>query len=518
MAPPPHARRRPCLPAALFTWSYFDNRNAITAQAGQFEALQAPLTTAGENPPSVEQPAIDVALGAMDEVAIARTAPPDAVQDLLGPSASAELVRAQADTYDHALRNVLEPHMVALLEATMWRQIRDPDFMLGALKTYRMMTGLSQMDADFAQNWWVNSLPEFAPAPPFPTTDAEEHQLAAIRRMAVDDNYIAPDKALVAEALKTVCTISLPQRAYKQLLADPEVAAVKEWIPANFAGPNGAKVFARRSDKTLRVGISGAFTYAGFHDAILDRVEDVAGQAALDRAVFAGGCSENSETSVSALSEDILKLYYDDYIAQWDSFLRDMRLAPLSDLNVASENLKDLSSADSALKRLLTAVVQETELTRSDEAPAGDDKAAAKGGSKLLGKLGKLGKIVKTGAKLLAARRLRRSSRPDRQPGGRTLQAAQGRDRRGRRPAAGARRRRCGADGTLQRAADGHRQSRSAGRHQETGRARRTDRRGRQAGADPARSDRRLAGRHRRRHQRPDAEGGHLGAQRHLAR
>ncbi|RUZ92089.1 ImcF-related family protein, partial [Mesorhizobium sp. M7A.F.Ca.US.001.02.1.1] len=146
---------------------------------------------------------------------------------------------------------------------------------------------------------------------------------------------------------------------------------------------------------------SGAFTYAGFHDVILDRIDDVAAQAALDRAVFAGGCSENSETSVSALSEDILKLYYDDYIAQWDSFLRDMRLAPLTDLIVASENLKDLSSADSALKRLLTAVVQETELTRSDDAPAGDDKAAAKGGSKLLGKLGKLGKIVKTGAKLL---------------------------------------------------------------------------------------------------------------------
>ncbi|RUZ99279.1 type VI secretion system membrane subunit TssM, partial [Mesorhizobium sp. M7A.F.Ca.US.002.01.1.1] len=352
-------------------------------------------------PASVEQPAMDGALGAMDAVATARTAPPGAAQDLLGPSASAEMVRAQTDTYDHALRNVLEPRMIALLEATMWRQIRDPDFMLGALKTYRMMTGLSQMDPDYAQDWWANSLPEFAAAAPFPTADAEEHQLAAIRRMTVDESYVAPDQALVAEALKTVCTISLPARAYKQLLADPAVAGLKEWVPANFAGPNGGKVFARRSAKTLRVGISGAFTYAGFHDVILDRIDDVAAQAALDRAVFAGGCSENSETSVSALSEDILKLYYDDYIAQWDSFLRDMRLAPLTDLIVASENLKDLSSADSALKRLLTAVVQETELTRSDDAPAGDDKAAAKGGSKLLGKLGKLGKIVKTGAKLL---------------------------------------------------------------------------------------------------------------------
>jgi type VI secretion system protein ImpL len=388
------------LAGSIFTFSYFDNRNAIATQATQFEALQAPLTTIAASAAPVEAPDLDVALDAMDEVASARTEPPSGIRDMIGPTASPELLRAQTDAYDHALRNLLEPRMVALLEATMWRQIREPEFLLGALKTYRMMTGLSQMDPDFVQGWWVNDLPEFAPAAPFPTADAEEHQLAAIRRMAVDESYIAPDQALVAEALKSVCTISLPARAYKQLLADPAVAELKEWIPANFAGPNGAKVFARRSDKTLRVGVPGAFTYDGFQNVILDRLEDVAAQAALDRAVFAGGCEENSETSVSALSEDILKLYYEDYIAQWDSFLRDMRLAPLTDLTVAGENLKDLSSADSALKRLVTAVVRETELTRSDE-PAADDKAAPKGASKLLGKLGKIGKLAKKGAKLL---------------------------------------------------------------------------------------------------------------------
>ncbi|MHC2793091.1 type VI secretion system protein ImpL [Mesorhizobium jarvisii] len=506
------------LAGGLFTWSYLDNRNAITEQAGQFEALQGPLTQVAATPAAVEQPTMDGALAAMDAVATARTPPPGAVHNLLGPTASPELVRAQTDTYDHALRNVLEPHMVALLEATMWRQIRDPDFMLGALKTYRMMTGLSQMDTDFVQNWWVNSLPQFAPAPPFPTADAEEHQIAAIRRMAVDDSYIAPDKALVAEALKTVCTISLPQRAYKQLLADPEVAAVKEWVPANFAGPNGAKVFARRSDKTLRVGVPGPYTYAGFHDAILDRVEDVAGQAALDRAVFAGGCSENSETSVSALSQDILKLYYDDYIAQWDSFLRDMRLAPLTDLNIASENLKDLSSADSALKRLLTAVVQETDLTRSDDAPA-DDKsgAAAKTGSKLLSKLGKLGKVVTSGAKLLP--RAGSANQVDMtgslvaehfKPLKGTIAQVDGQP-----PALDAAV--VALTGAVECVADGDRQSQPAGCNQEAGRPRRTDGRRRQAGADPAFADQRVAGRHCRRHQRAVAESRNQRAQRHLA-
>ena len=42
-----------------------------------------------------------------------------------------------------------------------------------------------------------------------------------------------------------------------------------------------------------------------------------------------------------------------------------------NDLSVASENLKDLSSADSALKRLLLAVMRETELTRPEDVEAG---------------------------------------------------------------------------------------------------------------------------------------------------
>lgn len=387
--------------SVIFTVAYYDNRGAIEAQADQFEALQTPMTALAAVPVSVAQPDIDVALQAMTLVAGSRTQPPSAPRDMAGPTAAAEMIRAQTDVYERALRNVLEPRMVALLEATMWRQMRDPEFMLGALKSYRMMTGLSQMDPDFATSWWVNELPQYSPFAPFPTADAETHQVAAIQRMAIDESYVEPDRALVAEALKSVCAIPLPVRAYGSLLADPAVAELKEWIPANYAGPNGAKVLARRSGKTLRVGISGAFTYDGFHDVVLDRLEDVAAQAALDRVVFAGGCSENAETSVSALSQDILKLYYEDFTAQWDSLLRDIRLTPLTDLNVASENLKDLSSPDSAVRRLVTAVVRETELTRSDDAPSQDKSGQTKGASKLLGKLGKLGKYAKKGVKLL---------------------------------------------------------------------------------------------------------------------
>lgn len=389
------------LSGLLFTMSYLTYRGAIAAQADQFEQLRTTLAPIAARQAPLDPLDLDLALDAVTGVANARAPLPTGAASLIGPSAASEITRADQAAYDRSLRNILEPRMVALLEATMWRQIRDPEFLLGALKTYRMMTGLAQMDPDFVAEWWQTTLPEHAPTPPFPTEGAAEHQVAAIERMAVDDSYVPPDDALVNAALAGICAIPLPVRAYNALMSDPAVVALPDWVPLSFAGPNAAKVLTRRSDKTLRVGIDGAFTYDGFHKVILDRLEDVAAQAALDRSVFAGGCAESAETSVASLSSDMLKLYYEDYIAQWDGFLRDVSLAPLTDLRTAGENLKDLSSADSALKRLLTAVVAETDLARPEE--GGEPAAAPAGASKLLAKLGKIGKLAKKGAKLIPA-------------------------------------------------------------------------------------------------------------------
>ena len=119
--------------------------------------------------------------------------------------------------------------------------------------------------------------------------------------------------------------------------------------------------------------------------------------------MFAGGCAESSDASVATLEADILKLYQDDFIAQWNGFLRDIRLAPITDLQIATANMKDLASADSTLSRLVRAVVDETDLTRvipeeeGGAAPDGLVGAAVK-------KLGKVGKLLKAGSKLATSR------------------------------------------------------------------------------------------------------------------
>ena len=189
--------------------------------------------------------------------------------------------------------------------------------------------------------------------------------------MATDETRIAPDEALAAEALAG-------------RLLDPAVAARLRCAAAPTRPPPRCPTGCRRisPDRTgprsspgaratrCASASTGIFTYAGFHDVVLARLEDVAAQAELDRSVFAGGCEESAGISVDALAEDMLKLYYDDFIAQWDALLRDLTLAPITDLAVASENLKDLANPDSALRRLLTAIAAETDLARpADAAP-----------------------------------------------------------------------------------------------------------------------------------------------------
>jgi type VI secretion system protein ImpL len=384
----------------VFLFSFLRYSSALGDQARQYEGLQARLANVSARQAPTEPLDLSLALEAMTEIDAAATEVPGSALTLLGPTAEAELAEARRIAVEKGMRNILEPRMVALLEATLWRNVRDPEYLLGALKTYFMMTGLAPYDRDFAAAWWEAALPAGAPLDPFPTEAAKTHQLGAIARMAGEEARIEPDRALVAAALDSICQIPLAVRAYNALKSDPAVAALPEWIPATAAGPNGAQVLTRLSEKTLRVGLPGLFTYQGFHGTVLPLIPEVAAEAALDRAVFAGGCDESATISVEALETDILDLYSNDFIAEWDGFLRDIRLAPITDLRVATANLKDLATADSALKRLLVAVTAETDLARPP------DQAEAAGGAppgllrQATKRLGRLGKLVQTGTRI----------------------------------------------------------------------------------------------------------------------
>jgi type VI secretion system protein ImpL len=383
----------------LFLFSFLRYSGGIDDQERLLADLSGRLANVASRQQAPTDPLdLELALDGVTAIKAATTELALSPLTFLGPSARSELTEAQRIAYDRGLRNILEPRMVAMLESTMWRQVRDPEYLLGALKVYYMMTGLAPYDREFAAQWWQDQLPLHAQIDPFPTEVDLEHQLAAIDRMGSEEQKIAPDKELVQAALQSICTIPLAARAYNALKSDPTVTAIPEWIPAEKAGPNATRVLTRISEKTLRVGVPGAFTYDGFHTVVLPLIPEVAATAALDQAVFAGGCAESSDASVPTLEADILKLYQDDFIAQWNGFLRDIRLAPITDLQIATVNMKDLASPDSTLRRLVRAVVDEVDLTRV--IPEEEGVATEGVVKKAASKLGKVGKLLKAGSKL----------------------------------------------------------------------------------------------------------------------
>lgn len=386
------------LAGLAFLVNFTRQSGAVADQGSLFADLSGRLANAASRQAPTEPLDLPVALDAVTRIAAARAEVPGGPLALIGPSAAAEIAGASDLAYERGLRNLLEPRMVAFLEATMWRQIRDPDFLLGATKAYQMLTGLGPYDKVWLADWWQQVLPEFAAEPLFPTEAARAHQLAALERLGTDETRIAADPDLVEAALQTICTVPLSVRAYRSLMSEPEITGLPAWIPAEKAGPMATQVLTRLSGQTLRQGIPGAFTWQGFHTAVLPLLPVTAEAALHDREVFAGGCAESSDASAETLQADMMKLYQDDFISQWDSFLRDVRLAPIPDLATATANLKDLASPDSTLKRLLNAVVAETDLTRPPEegsAPEIDPGVL----KKMAGRLG-LGKAAKIGTKV----------------------------------------------------------------------------------------------------------------------
>lgn len=371
-----------CFVVAL---DYLRAGDALEAHKKQLEELSAKLAMLESQPVSTSAPDLQAGLDAASTAG--RSLNVNHAGILI--SAAPDIDQSKKIAYNQVLRNVLEPRMVAWLEGTMWQNIRNPDFSYQALKVYQMIVGLAPYDAGFVEFWWTEVLPKFAVGDARLSRLGLSHQLAAIERMSLEEARIQADPALVAEALKTVCSIPIAHLAYGVLLSRPEVTKLKEWTPSDAGGPKTAHVFERRSGKSLESGLPGVYTYDGFYQAVVRLAPEIAASLLVDRLVFAGGCDFGEEVSADALTRDILTLYYDDFINSWDTMFRDLRLSPTKNMRDAHLKLDEITKQAGALARLLRAVGSETDLARgaSSVRPPSLTTAVSR-------KLGKLNELI----------------------------------------------------------------------------------------------------------------------------
>ncbi|HET6470111.1 MAG TPA: type VI secretion system membrane subunit TssM [Geminicoccaceae bacterium] len=399
--------------AALFGWAYLGARNETQAMA------RALVTAAGTSEPvaRTELPMTEQALAPVLPALEAFEALPvpaawGAGGMVPGLAVGGELEQTRDSTYRRGLLRLLLPRLVLRLEDQLRANITDPDFVLEGLKTYLMLTGRAPVDQAHLAAWY-GTIDPFAE----PGLGPEEQRRALAHvdalRPLLETTAERPeaDGDLLFRTRETLANLPLERRAYAALLALPEVQALPPWRPADAAGPGAAAVLIRRSGRPLNEPIPGVFTRAAFHEVVLPALDDLATGVAVEGWVL-GSAQDGAraEAEQAQLKGNILKLYYDDYVATWEQLLRDVGPIQLEGLRQSVEVLKTLAGPSSPLKALLAAVVEETRLTQppagQEAAAAGVDPAVAaaaakKVGTKLGGKLG--GQAAQLAARILQA-------------------------------------------------------------------------------------------------------------------
>ena len=382
-----------------WAWSFVQNRDrllAVEAALGRWAVEAAPVARDRLGPTDT---ALAPLVGPLDRLAELRAGL--AVGDpwsMRAGLSSAAVVEGRLDAaYADALRDLLLPRAVLRLERQMRARLMEPDFLVEALKVYLALVGRAPADAELVQTWLELEVRASEPALAPRLTP---HLAALGQALATLEPKPAADETLLEQARVTLARTPLAKRAYRALLARPEIQGLPPWRASEAAGPHATAVLVRRSGRPLGAPVPGILTHAAFHGVFLPLLGEAAREGFAESWVI--GAQQRPEPTAEELARleaEMLALYYEDAIAAWQGVLDDVTLVPLGAIEQAAEVTKALSGPSSPIKLLLAAIVAETRLAVPPPAEASGADAAGKAAAAtalgaLGGKVGKLAKLV----------------------------------------------------------------------------------------------------------------------------
>jgi len=373
--------------AAALIQASMVNKNAISkedaAVAAYVAAVKAlPLDPVNDADMGKVAPVLDMAR----TLPLGAQVPATERQWFPGLSQTGKLGAGADQIYANALNNIFLPRLLWRLEGQMRAKITDAPFLYEATRTYLMLGSAGPLDRPSVKEWmrldWQTAFPG---ALAQPIRDSLAVHLDALLNQPLP--AVALDGALVDEARRTFSRVSLAQRVYQVIRRSPEATALPPWNPAEAAGVSGATMFTRRSGARLSDGLPGLYTVNGFYQVVLPLMPRALKEIANDSWVL-GKQSEFSALSPQAttLQKDVVKLYTDEYAANWDGFLADLDLPPLTDSRQSIQTLYVLSSPQSPMRDMLTGVTKQLTLTQAPPVPvsAGGAAQAAAGAASAL--------------------------------------------------------------------------------------------------------------------------------------
>nr|WP_279653160.1 type VI secretion system membrane subunit TssM [Pseudomonas morbosilactucae] len=291
-----------------------------------------------------------------------------------------------ASVYRKLLVAVFAPRLMTRIEEQLHGG-GNSDFLYEGLKAYLMLADSEHYDPDFIKAWitldWDRTLARDLPP--------DQRQALAGHLQALFEKHppnARLDQQLIDDLRRQLQQLPVAQRVYDRVKRAKLPAGVADFRLSEAGGRDAALVFTRKSGKPLSEPLSGLFTAKGYREGFLLASLDQAGTLAEEQWVL--GRDQADQQNVASLAADVRRLYFQDYVRQWDALLADIDFVPITSVAQAADVLRILSGPSSPLKKLLVAVAKETDLQQEERLLAAQGQKVDGGVDQLKQRLGSL--------------------------------------------------------------------------------------------------------------------------------
>ncbi|WP_409300402.1 type VI secretion system membrane subunit TssM [Pseudomonas sp. KCJK8993] len=291
-----------------------------------------------------------------------------------------------ASVYRKLLVAVFAPRLMTRIEEQL-HSGGNSDFLYEGLKAYLMLADNEHYDADFIKAWitldWDQTLSR--ELPPDQRQALTGHLQALFEKHPPNARL---DQRLIDDLRRQLQQLPVAQRVYDRVKRAKLPAGVPDFRLSEAGGRDAALVFTRKSGKPLSEPLSGLFTAKGYREGFLLASVNQAGTLAEEQWVL--GRDQAEQQNVASLAADVRRLYFQDYLRQWDALLADIDFVPITSVAQAADVLRIISGPTSPLKKLLVAVSRETDLQQEERLLAAQGQKVEGGVDQLKQRLGSL--------------------------------------------------------------------------------------------------------------------------------
>ena len=365
--------------SALWVRSYFGNSELISGVESQITAYKRDAAQIPGNPiGDTDLPAIIPALNRLRDLpgnpVVNEPEPDSALQ--YGLYQGSVIGTEAAQTYRAALNQHLLPRLLLRLEEQVQNSISNPNLLYETLKAYMILGLLGPMDKEFLTEWlsvdWQLAYP--GQSREALRADLGSHLEALLSQPMTRIELNGP---LVSQVQSILADMPLSERVYNGIITSAAAADLPKWRLTDAGGPAIGRAFVRPSGKPLSDGVDGIFTYDGFNTVFLGEALQVAKRLQKESWVLGERASEvQSEAALARMSQEVLDLYYTDYVGHYEALLDDLDIIPLDSLPKAVEVANVLSGPSSPIRKLLLAVADEIKLTEDRSQSITDGEGA----------------------------------------------------------------------------------------------------------------------------------------------